>query len=131
MTFIAIMEARPDNRIGVHAELPSEADADAHIAAHIGTYPDAFSVDSSVGDHRDFLVDMANKSVSVVPHPPPDFNAIDQATVDAMLLNSGVMRAFGFMMFEIGKAGKTDDWSFFDGVTNLATFKTLFKSLIR
>ncbi len=61
----------------------------------------------------------------------PDFDAIDQATVDALLLESGVMRAFALMMFELGKAGKTGNWSFFDSVTDKPTFKTLFMSMIR
>ncbi len=93
MTFIAIMAARSDNRIAVHAELPTQAEADTHVAEHVDRYPGAFVVSSSVGDYRDFLVDMANKSVTVVPHPPPDFDAIDQATVDRLLLESGVTRA--------------------------------------
>ena len=61
----------------------------------------------------------------------PDFSAIDQATIDRMLLESGVMRAFALMMFEIGKAGKTGNWAFFDDVTDKATFKTLLMSMIR
>ena len=61
----------------------------------------------------------------------PDFGAIDQATVDRLLLDSGVMRAFALMMFELGKAGKTGNWSFFDDVIDKATFKTLLMSMIR
>ncbi len=61
----------------------------------------------------------------------PDFSAIDQATVDALLLESGVLRAFGLMMFELGKAGKTGNWAFFDDVIDEPTFKTLFMSMIR
>ncbi len=65
------------------------------------------------------------------PPPPPDWATIDRATVDALLLESGVMRAVALMMFEMGKAGKTGNWAFFDGVIDKPTFKTLFMSMIR
>ncbi len=60
-----------------------------------------------------------------------ELDAEDQARVDALLLNSGVTRALAQMLFEVAKAGKTGNWTFFDGVTNAATFKTLLKGLIR
>ncbi len=60
-----------------------------------------------------------------------ELDAEDQDRVDRLLLESGVMRAFGLMMFELGKAGKTGDWSFFDSVTDKPTFKALFMGLIR
>ncbi len=67
----------------------------------------------------------------LVARERPDLDAIDAATVDRLLLESGVMRAFALMMFEIGKAGKTGNWTFFDSVTDKATFKTLFMEQIR
>ena len=54
-----------------------------------------------------------------------------ETRVDNMLADKGVNRAFGLMMFEIAKASKTGNWAFFDTVTDLATFKTLFKSMIQ
>jgi hypothetical protein len=131
MSFTAIMAADLDNRISKRADFLLESDAFAHVAEQIIRWPDAFVVSTPVEPESHWLLDMALKTVTILEPPPPDFDAIDQATVDRLLLESGVMRAFGLMMFEIGKAGKTGNWSFFDGVTNLETFKARFKSLIR
>ena len=60
-----------------------------------------------------------------------ELDAEDQARVDRLLLESGVVRALALMMFELGKAGKTGDWSFFDDVADKPTFKTLLMSVIR
>ena len=71
------------------------------------------------------------RSRTIRDKTPTELESEDTARVDALLLNSGVMRAFGLMLFEVAKAGRTDDWTFFTGVTNAATFKALLKSLIR
>ncbi len=131
MSFTAIMSATTDNRISKRADFPIESDADTHVAIHAVRFPDAFVVATPVDPESHWLLDMVAKTVSIVPPPPPDFAVIDQATVDVLLLESGVMRAVVLMEFEVAKAGKTGDWSFFDGVTDKATFKTLLKSLIR
>ncbi len=131
MSFTAIMAATADNRIAKRADFSIEGEADAHAAAFPVRYPDAFVVPTPVEPEGHWLIDMAAETIAIVPPPPPDYDAIDQATVDALLLNSGVMRAFALMMFELGKAGKTGNWSFFDSVTDKPTFKTLLKGLIR
>ena len=61
----------------------------------------------------------------------PDFSTIDQANIDALLLESGVMRALALMIFEVGKAGKTGNWSFFNDVTDETTYKKLLLGMIR
>ena len=102
------------------------------LVANIAVYPDDFNPDGvktvlappDVGKGWTF-------DGTFNPPPPPDFAAIDADTVDRLLLESGVMRAIALMLFEISKAGKTGNWSFFDDVTNKATFKTLLMSLIR
>ncbi len=132
MPIIAIMRAE-DGRLATSATFPTQAEADAHIAlpTNVIRFPQAFTVSDSIGNPHEFLIDMAAQTVTIVPRQPPDYAAIDTATVDRMLLESGIMRAFALMMFELGKAGKTGDWSFFDSVTDKPTFKALFMGLIR
>ena len=131
MSFIAIMEATPDSRVAKYQGFSTEAEADAHVAKFTGQYLDAFVVPEPAGPFPHWLIDMAAKTVTIVPPPPPDFSAIDQATVDRLLLESGVMRAFALMMSELGKAVKTGNWTSFDDVTNTATYKTLLMSMLR
>ena len=131
MSFVAIMKGTLSNRVAKYRPFLTESEADAHVVLFLGKYPQAFVSLTPAEPIEHWLVDMVAKTISIVPPPPPDFTAKDQAAVDALLLDSGVMRAFALTMFEIGKAGKTGDWSFFDGVTNVATFKTLLKGLIR
>jgi hypothetical protein len=41
--FMCVMKLDPaDNRVTKYCEHPTKAEADAHVAAHIGNYPDAF-----------------------------------------------------------------------------------------
>lgn len=129
--FLAIMKATPEGRVAQYMDFATKAEADAHVESFSERFPDAFVVSDPGAPLSHLLVDMAAKTVVIDPPPPPDYDAIDQATVDRLLLESGVMRAFALMMFEIGKAGKTGNWSFFDGVTDAATFKAKLKGLIR
>ncbi len=131
MDFIAIMAATPEGRVAKYADFTTRAEADAHVVAFAARWPEAFAIAIPAEPFSHWLIDMAAKTITIVPPPPPDFDAIDRATVDRLLLESGVMRAFGLMMFELGKAGKTGNWAFFDDVTDKATFKTLLMGLIR
>ncbi len=131
MSFVAIMAATPEGRLAKYQGFPTEAEADAHVVLVAVRHPDAFTAPLPADPISHWLIDMAAKTVAIVPPPPPDYAAIDQATVDRLLLDSGVMRAFALTMFELGKAGKTGNWAFFDDVTDKTTFKTLLKSLIR
>ena len=131
MSFVAIMSATPDNRVAKFQNFQTETEADAHVALFADRFPDAFVVSEPAEPDGHWLIDMALKTLTIDPPPPPDFAAIDQATVDRLLLESGVMRAFALMMFELGKAGKTGNWAFFDDVIDKPTFKTLFMSMIR
>ena len=41
--YICVMKLDPsDNRVAKYCEHPTKEEADAHVAAHIGNYPDAF-----------------------------------------------------------------------------------------
>jgi len=41
--FMCVMELDPsDNRVTKYCECPTKVEADAHVAAHIENYPDAF-----------------------------------------------------------------------------------------
>ncbi len=133
MNFAAILEATPEGRVAKHMQFETLLEAQEHVAFWKGLFPSskAFAVAAPAAPLTHWLVDMVAKTVVIDVPPPPDLGAIDRATVDALLLESGVMRAFALMMFEIGKAGKTGDWSFFDGVTDQATYKTLLLSMIR
>ncbi len=55
----------------------------------------------------------------------------DQAQFDNALNISGPDRAMLRLIFEVGKAGKTGNWAFFDSVVDAATFKELVWKLIR
>ncbi len=91
--FTAIMAATPDNRIAKRADFLIEEDADAHAAAFPVHYPYAFVVPTPVEPEGHWLLDMEAQTLTIVPPPPPDFDATDQATVDRLLLESGVTRA--------------------------------------
>ncbi len=61
----------------------------------------------------------------------PDFDAEDEAQVDAAFNLAGIDRAELRLIFEIVKAIKTGNQTFFDSVTDVPTFKALARSLIR
>ncbi len=95
MSFTAIMAATTDNRIATRADFRTEAEADAHVADFRVRFPYAFVVPTPVEAEGHWLLDMTARppTLTIVPPPPPDFDAIDQATVDRLLLESGVTRA--------------------------------------
>ncbi len=128
MAFTAIMAATQDNRIAKRADFQAEADADAHVAAFPTRYPDAFVVPTPVEPEGHWLLDMAAKTITIVPPPPPDFAAIDQATVDRLLLDSGVMRALATAQFQI-----VNDVRALEGKSPItaAQYKDKLKGLIR
>jgi len=83
--FMAVMAWDGDNRITKYLPFDTETEADAHIAAHIGNYPNAFTVvvpTSPEGGPRDYVLDpvaeTATYSPIVVP-PPTDDERIDSA----------------------------------------------------
>ncbi len=131
MAFLAIMDATPEFRVAKYQGFSTEPEADAHVFKFLGQYPKAFVTPEPSEPFTHWSIDMDAQTIGIDIPPPPDLDAIDQARIDALLMESGVSRAMAKMMFEIAKAGKTGNWEFFDGVTNLATFGTLLKSLIR
>ncbi len=126
--FIAIMAATPENRLAKYTGFQTEAEAVAHVARFSGQYPDAFVAQEPAGPFSHWFIDMAAKTIAIVSPPPPDFIAIDQATVDRLLLDSGVMRALATALFQIG-----NDVRVLEGRSPVtaAQFKTYLKGLIR
>ena len=125
--FVAIMDATQDNRIAKRADFSIEVEADAHVVAFIGPYPDAFVMPTPVEPEEHWLLDMTAKTIAIVP-PTLDFSAIDQATVDRLLLESGVMRALAKALFAL-----VNDVRVLKGDSTITPnqFKTYLKGLIR
>jgi len=99
--FLAIMSWDGENRITKYLPFPTEAEADAHIAAHVGQYPNAFSAvvpTTPEGKLRDYVVDEAAGTVAYTPEPgpppPTDDERIDEAFNQASDKNVVLLKAF-------------------------------------
>lgn len=99
--FTAIMDATQDSRIAKRADFSTEAEAQAHVDKHNARFPNAFVVTTPIEPEEHWLLDMVVKTITIVPPPPPDFSTTDQATVDRLLLESGVLRALATVQFQI------------------------------
>ncbi len=128
MAFVAIMAASPDGRIAKYQDFLTEPEAEAHVAAFLGTYPDAFVVPQPSEELSNWLIDMTAKTLVIDPPPPFDFDAVDQAAVDALLLDSGVIRALAQALFQLNNRVRVLEG---DSVITVAQFKTFLKNLIR
>lgn len=130
--FVAIMAVDQNSRVTKYADFLTEAKADAHIVlAEVlfpGKFPDAFVAPEPAAALADWLIDVAAKSISIVPLPPPDFGVIDTATVDRLLLESGVLRALAKALFAV-----VNDVRVLEGSSPVTAdqFKTYLKGLIR
>ncbi len=67
----------------------------------------------------------------LVARERPDFDAEDEAQVNASFNLAGIDRAELRLIFEIVKAIKTGNMTFFDSVTDATSFKTLARRLMR
>ena len=128
MTFVAIMAVTPNDRVAKYQSFPTEAEADAHVVDFVAKFPDAFVVSEPPLPRSHWLIDTVAKTVIIVPPPPPDFSAIDQITVDRLLLDSGVMRALATALFQVNNRVRVLEG---DSAVTAAQFKTFLKSLIR
>lgn len=128
MSFVAIMAATQDNRLAKRADFPTKAEADVHVADHIARWPDAFVVRTPAGQEGHWLIDMVAKTIAIVPPPPPDYAAIDAATVDRLLLESGVTRAQLKTLFSHENRIRVLEGK---EVITVGQFKTAFWKLIR
>ncbi len=70
MPFIAIMKATPDGRVAKYGDFSTEAEADAHVAAFLGDYPDAFTVPEPGEPFSHWRIDMAAKTLVIDPPTP-------------------------------------------------------------
>ena len=86
--FTAIMKLDPlDNRVAKYMAFKTRAEADAHVAAHIGNYPDAFvNEDEYAGYETDpatWVIDPATNAIterSRRPKPMRDWTRVMEAT---------------------------------------------------
>ena len=71
MTYSAIMAWTAENRVAKLADFGTQAEAQAHITAFAGAYPNAFAVETPAAPVDHWLIDPAAKTVSVAPPAPP------------------------------------------------------------
>ncbi len=128
MSFVAIMAATPEGRLAKYQDFVTEADASAHIAEHVAKFPDAFTAPKPAEPRAHWFIDMVAKTIAIVPPPPPDYDTIDQATVDRLMLESNVLRALATVQFQI-----INDVRALEGKNPItaAQYKDRIKSLIR
>ncbi len=128
MPFVAIMEATPEGRVAKYQGFLTQAEADAHVVLFAVRHPDAFTAPLPADPISHWLIDMGAKTITIVPPPPPDYAAIDQATVDRLLLDSGVLRALATVQFQI-----INDVRVLEGKSPItsAQYKTRLWKLIR
>ncbi len=126
--FVVILAATQENRVAKRADFSTRAEADAHVVLFLDTFPDAFTASMPDAPDGHWFIDMVAKTITIVPPPPPDFDAIDQATVDRLLLESGVMRALATALFQA-----VNDVRVLKGDSTITAtqFKTYLKGLIR
>ena len=96
-SFVAIMKWDAENRVGKSMPFSTRVEADAHIAAHIGAFPDAFVAVDPPAQVSDLLVDPVTKIVSLSvlpPPPPPTKTAILDQTMSTDEPYRGLLRAF-------------------------------------
>jgi len=65
MSFVAILAAAPDGRIGKYAGFDTLAAAQAHVVAFQAGYPDAFAVEAPAAPWPHWRIDMVAKSVTI------------------------------------------------------------------
>ncbi len=130
MAFTAMLDATPEGRVAKQTSFDTMLEAQAHVAFWLGLFPAslAFALAAPAAPLTHWLVDMAAGSITIDVPPPPDFDAIDQATVDALLLDSGVMRALAQALFQVVNDVRVLKGR---GTITAAQFKTFLKGLIR
>ena len=91
MTYTAIMRVAGDNRVAMYQPYGTLAEAEAHIAAHIADYPDAFVVQSPQGDPADWVVDPVAKTAAYVAPPVPVPLSVSRRQAKRALLAAGLL----------------------------------------
>ena len=72
----------------------------------------------------------------IAPPPPPpptsaELDAIADQIAEEFVASDAKFKVVATILFQILKAQKTSDWTYFDSVTNTATFRDLLKGLFR
>src|SRR3990167_5642636 len=70
MTHLAIVKVSPAGRIEKYQDYSTEAEALAHVARVLPTFPQAYSVLHTGGGVQDLLCDPVTKTVTLSPIPP-------------------------------------------------------------
>ena len=68
-----------------------------------------------------------------IPDPPTsaELDALAEKLADETVENDAKFKVVATVLFQILKAQKASDWTYFDSVTNAATFRDLLKGLFR
>lgn len=69
MPFIAILAVDGDNRVAKYQEFDTLAEAEAHVAAVLADYPDAFAAPAPAAHFFTWRVNMVAKAITVDPRP--------------------------------------------------------------
>ncbi len=91
-SFVAIMKWDIGFRVEKSMSFDTQAEADAHVAAHLGTHPDAFVVVDPPGQASDLIADPVAKTVTldILTPPPPPTN---EEVYDIVIQNQKVLKA--------------------------------------
>lgn len=71
MDFVAILDAEPGGRVAKFKTFPTLPEAATHVANLIGMFPDGFVVAEPAGPWSHWLINMAAKTITIDPPPPP------------------------------------------------------------
>jgi hypothetical protein len=110
MAFLAIMEATEDGRVAKHWAFPTEAEADAHVAAFLDRFPDAFTAPEPAAPFSHWRINTAAQAVTIDPPAPPvPANATKLRLVRALRAAG----KWGAVKAALAKAGPgtNEDWS--------------------
>ncbi len=67
MSFIAILKTTPDGRVAKYQDFLTEAEADAHVVAFLGNYPDAFTISEPTEPFSHWRISMGAKTLVIDP----------------------------------------------------------------
>lgn len=67
MKHLAIVDWTEDKRLSKYQDYPTASEAEAHVKRVKKQWPKAFAAPSPGGDMRDWAIDPANKTVTIVP----------------------------------------------------------------
>lgn len=130
MSFIAVLAAAPNGRVGKYAEFPTEAEAQAHVAAFQGRFPNAFAVEKPAAPWAHWRIDPVAKTAII-----DDAEYVAEAA--ARQAEAARVQAFKAdairqdMVTRLTSATPQEISDFIDGnVTNLAGARAVLKRVL-